>query len=242
MAKRLGEQSVGEAVGATVQDLHPSAPVSTVTTSGPAEDERRVAAARKEKLALTGVWLSAIGVGRRLCETRIDLELIPDECAQWIEQREHGAGMILAGPVGSGKTVAAVHCLRAVYLAGEIHVPEERIWKWNPASSLFVKARTLYRAVFDRDHALLKRARESRVLVIDEWGGAYESAWPLAEMDGLIDDRWEERLATIITTNTHPTDGDTSLQATAPRAFDRLCDEPGPGLVVMDRKSLRGVV
>ena len=238
MVKRLGEQSVGEVAGLVVQELRP---VQQAVTSvpDPAEDERRIAAAREKQLGLVGVWLGTVGVGSRLCELQIDPELVPAECAQWTELYERGAGMILAGPVGSGKTVAAVHCLREVYERGERHNPETRQWSWNPASSLFVKARTLYRAVFDRDHALLDRARGCRVLVIDEWGGAYESAWPLAEMDGLIDDRWEERRATIITTNMNP-ESDSGLKATAPRAFDRLRDEPGPGVVVVNRESLRG--
>ncbi len=187
-------------------------------------------------------WLLDVGVGLRLRHIPIDEALVPAQCAKWIASYRRGAGMILAGPVGSGKTVAAIHCLRQVYADSERHNVEFQTWEWQPPTTVYTKARLLYRAVFDRDTVAIERAREADVLVIDEWGGAYESPWPVAEMDGLIDDRWEERRATIITTNVHPTEGTSSFRAMAPRAFDRLCDEPGPGVVMMDRKSLRRIV
>jgi hypothetical protein len=191
-------------------------------------------------------WLGRAGVGARLRELEIDEALVPPECAIWLEHYREGSSMILAGGVGSGKTISAVHCLRGVYTdpGNERRSRDGQgrcQWRWVVSSSvMFVKARELYRAVFARDEEIIRRARSADVLVIDEWGGAYESAWPLAEMDGLVDDRWEDRAATIITTNQHPSDGEGCLAQSAPRSYDRLCDEPGPGVVIIDRPSLRG--
>lgn len=229
-------ERVGDVVGAVVQQLRP--------IDQPEPEDRSIEAwiaeQRRSYLGMADRWLEGVGVGLRLREVKIDPQLVPSECETWVRHHRSGAGMVLAGPVGSGKTIAAVHCLREVFALGEYHLPEEKLYEWRPARSCYVKARNLYRAVFERDAQTIERARNAAVLVIDEWGGAYESPWPLAEMDGLIDDRWEARRSTIITTNSHPTDGESSLKATAPRAFDRLCDAPGPGLVTMDRKSMRG--
>ncbi len=178
-------------------------------------------------------WLERVGVNRRFRSMKIDPKLVPDECRQWVDRFEDGSSLILSGPVGSGKTVAAIYCLRLIY-----RHPARRAAEF--AGCFCVKARGLYRAVFERDTDVLTRARNAAALVIDEWGGAYESEWPLAELDGLIDDRWEGQLATIVTTNTHPSEGAGCIKATMPRAYDRLCDEPGPGVVLLDRASMRG--
>jgi hypothetical protein len=212
--------------------------LSAVVERMPKMELIKAAVAPAEELKLSNLeleraWLKRVGVGRRMSHLVIDPRLVPSECQVWLERWHEGASMILAGTPGAGKTVAAVYCLRMIYR-------DRRRMQTTFRGVLYVKARALYRAVFERDLALLRRARECDALVIDEWGAAYDSEWPLAEIDGIIDDRWEDRRATIITTNKHPTDGDGCIKGMAPRAYDRLCDEPGPGVVLIDRASLRG--
>lgn len=201
-------------------------------------DEKRAAERWREWLAqrldpaTVDTALRGYGIRRRMRAVRFDPGLIPGECRRWVDLASEGSSLILAGPPGTGKTTAAVWCLRELYLrrsrAGEA-VPSARL----------VKTRDLYEAVFEKNRSLVRDAERLDALVLDDWGTQYEHDWPLAELEALIDRRWEEQLPTIVTTNTQPTEGEASLKARLPRSYDRLTGEPGPGVVVLDRPSLR---
>lgn len=179
------------------------------------------------------MWLERAGVPLRFRQLLIDPALAPDECRQWLNHCLEGAGMILSGPPGTGKTVAAVYCLRIMY-----RHPRRR--EADFGGCMFVTAHNLYQAVFNKDHDVLRRARDVQALVIDDWGLAYEHQWPLTEMDAILNARWAELRATILTTNTHPSKGEGSIKELVPRAYDRLCDLPGPGVALINRASMRG--
>lgn len=178
------------------------------------------------------------GIGRRLREAETDETLLPPECHEWLRKAHLGASMILAGPPGTGKTTAAVWCLRRLY--------RHRISQGRGAArARFVKMRDLFAAVFDKDRATIARAEDADILVLDDWGTAYEHEWPLAELDALIDRRWEEMRPTIVTTNMNPEavegrpESERNLRDMLPRSYDRLTGEPGPGVVILNRASLR---
>lgn len=185
------------------------------------------------------LYLQGVGVRRRLREEshHVDTTLIPPECLVWLEHRQQGAAMILCGPAGSGKSTAAIWCLRRAYLESELIIKEgEREIGWACPSAQYIKVGDLYASIFDRNTQLIRRAETVDILVIDDWGQQYEHAWPLSRMDQLIDRRWDDILATIVTTNMQP---EQDLKQTLPRAYDRLVGDPGPGVVVLDRPSLR---
>lgn len=202
---------------------------------------KRIRAARVQAHSEERVveWLEKVGVGGRLSHLSHDSALVPDACRFWVEHRHQGASMILGGTYGSGKTAAAVWCLRQVYGLGEQYNGPTTDWRWRPERTLFAKARDLYAAVFTQNRQLLGAARTAQVLVLDDWGATYQHEWPLYEIDGLLDARWERGLPTIMTTNVHPTAGEDCLAKTIPRTLDRMCDTPGPGLVPMVRESMR---
>ena len=144
--------------------------------------------------------------------------------------------MLLAGPPGSGKSMTATWALRTVFLAGEAIFDDELGRAcWHAATAWFTTAADLYEAVFDKDRPTIARARLVDVLVVDDWGAAYEHEWPLAELDRLIDRRWGERLPTIVTTNTHTK----QFPKLYPRAWSRLTDASGVGLIAIDRPDQR---
>ena len=156
----------------------------------------------------------------------------------WCRRAHEGASLILAGPPGTGKTTAAVWCLRQLYRA--------RISRGEGAPrARFVKMGDLFRAVFEKERTLLARCEDADVLVLDDWGTAYEHEWPLAELDALIDRRWENLRPTIVTTNMNPEpvegrpESERNLRDMLPRSYDRLTGDPGPGVVILNRPSLR---
>ncbi|MCR9093440.1 MAG: hypothetical protein NXI30_04430 [bacterium] len=177
--------------------------------------------------------LKGYGVSSRFRRLEPSEDLLPAECRKWVALADQGAAMILAGPPGTGKTTAAVWCLRALYERWSREgreIPKAKI----------VKTRDLYAAVFDKNAALIREVERCDALVIDDWGTAYEHEWPLAELEAVIDRRWDECRPTIVTTNMNPSGkGSETLQQKLPRSYDRLTGDPGPGVVILDRPSLR---
>lgn len=178
------------------------------------------------------IALRGYGIPERFRLLEVNADLIPKQAHAWLRLADEGASMILAGRPGSGKSVTAYWCLRELYLT------RSRAGRGVPTATV-IKCGDLYQAVFDKRHRLPDLAESVDALVLDDWGTAYEHAWPLAVLDQIIDRRWEAMKATIITTNIHPTEGEKSLATQLPRAYDRLMGDPGPGFVPLDRPSLR---
>ena len=190
------------------------------------------------------------GASIRSLRTPFDEGLLPegvhDQLDLWAEAAFKGASMILSGPVGSGKTMAAVYAMGKAYY-GAAHVIADydayEAPRWFAPTMLFVKAHELYAAVFARKNlegaSKLSEASCVSLLVIDDFGAPYDTEWPMAEMDALIDRRYDAMLPTVLTTNLHPTDGSKTLLKEWPRVVSRLSQHPGPGVVVMDQKDQR---
>lgn len=210
--------------------------VRDIATELPSKDEaaRRWNDWLEKRLAPDSIDLALRGyrVPTRFRRLTVDEKLLPAECREWVDRAPNGASMILAGPPGTGKTTAAVWCLREHYIA------RSRAGDATP-QALLVKTRDLYQAVFDKKAEKIKQVEKCDALVIDDWGTAYEHEWPLSELEAVIDRRWDECRPTIVTTNMNPDGGAASLKERLPRSFDRLTGDPGPGVVIIDRPSLR---
>ena len=233
-------EKVSDVVGEIAESL--GAPVQTAEDKE-AEEKRRHERIRAHCTSPRYVddYVRRAGVRRRLREEAPNTEqdLVPPECNDWLNLWREGAAMILAGPPGSGKTSAAVWCIRRLCLEGDLVFPADddaggQI-TWSAPAVLFMKTADLYDAVFAKNDGPLNTAEQVSILVLDDWGANYEHAWPLSRLDRVIDRRWDDKLPTIITTNLHPE----QLEEALPRAFDRLTGYPGPGLVVIARESLR---
>ena len=181
--------------------------------------------------------LRASGIAVRHQTEALNEQIVPRALVRWADRFPGSlkeGNVLLAGPTGTGKTCAAVWALlRALEVA----------------SVRFIAERDLVAHLFE--HRSLRTFERFDLLVIDDWGEAYEHDWPLAAIDGLIDRRWLDMRATIVTTNLPPTkasaekqkvDPRHSFEGRYPRAFSRLCDAGGPGLVFVngpDRRRAR---
>jgi DNA replication protein DnaC len=191
-------------------------------------DERTPEQREREDLALRGI-------PERYLRLEIDEGRIPaplrEWAATWPNGLSGGGSVLLAGPPGTGKSIAGAWLVR------------EANRKLGPVGDARrMRAADLFAAVFEKDAKLLQRARSATLLVVDDWGLPHETSWPESEMDSLIDGRWEACLTTVVTTNLRPTrstGAEVSFEARYPRVWSRLLDSSGPGLILVTGKDAR---
>lgn len=111
----------------------------------------------------------------------------PEDLDVKIEWPSESLHLVLAGPVGTGKTHAA-------YAIGN-----------RLAQTTWVTAVTVVDALAahrpEGNAGLVKALRESRVLILDDLGASTVSDWAQETMTDLVDRRLREGLRTIVTTN-----------------------------------------
>jgi DNA replication protein DnaC len=139
-----------------------------------------------------------------------------DFSANISERLEAGAGLVICGTVGTGKTMLASLLCRAAISAIR--------------SASFIRARSMLDRLKDWDTAQDFRERVEGVslLVLDDLGAEYKSEWSLAEIDAMISARHERRRSTVVTSNMTPVE---LAKCYSPRVVDRL-RERGPALEI----------
>lgn len=136
--------------------------------------------------------------------------------------REPGAGLVLLGPTGTGKSYTAAAVLRSLIpdLLGPADVP------------LFLSAAALLAALRPNDddpdgRVGLRFIVARSVLVIDDVGAERLTDWALEQINAIIDGRWLHARPTIITSNLSASDLAAHL---GPRCWSRLT---GSGSLVL---------
>ena len=107
-----------------------------------------------------------------------------------VHVREHitnGRGLIMIGPVGTGKTSKAIEQGYNGYLIS--------------MTSLFDTLLTLSKGPSEHYLKFENRIRNSPLLVLDDFGAEYASEWVQQKVASIIADRVERSKSTIITSN-----------------------------------------
>ena len=183
--------------------------------------------------------LAGIGVPRGLLRGDLVDELVPAELRAWAsgfpDTARGAAGAVLYGPTGTGKTLATVWLLRALYRAGFVELGSGAPWRW--LSSRFVTFADLCAAAESANliaeaevaRALLARARSAAVLVVDDWGAISSRA--ADRVAQLVADRHAAGRCTLLTTNAKLAD----FGRAWPRVESRLCGRSGRAVSVVCR-------
>lgn len=132
---------------------------------------------------------------------------------------DEGRGLWLQGPTGTGKTTLAMLCSRAALDAG-------RTVAIYSVPRLLAEIRTTFDDGSARSYTeLVERLVEVDLLHLDDVGAEKTSEWVLEQLYALVNARYEEQRAIILTTNL--VDPDEMAAQITPRTVSRLeemCD------------------
>lgn len=139
-----------------------------------------------------------------------------DECRHYAknfgEYKKDGVGMILKGPVGTGKTSLAVAILQEV-------IREYGGGVFIPMASLLDNLLTMSKRDTEEAVRFENRVRSTPLLVLDDLGAEYENNWVRTKVDAIITERCNRLLPIIITTNLKAEEIMSTYQE---RVYDRL--------------------
>jgi len=131
-------------------------------------------------------------------------------------------GLLIMGPCGVGKTHLAVAALKQVVLRGH--------------SGLFYDYRELLKQIQDSynaesqstEMAVLEPVLKTEILVLDDVGSSKPSIWALETVGHILNTRYNDKLATILTTN-FP-DSDSGSRSSPDSTPHRLIGTRGPAV------------
>lgn len=187
-------------------------------------DEEKQEARRQVLLTQWAQRVPAKFVNARVTdfEDRVRLEL-----ERWQEAQIDGVSLVLTGPVGVGKSYAAVAAVRPIFAKG--------------CSLLFVPAtRLLDMVAYSNPDATVNRRQLETVdlLILDDLGTQRDNEWAIEQVYGVVNERWLEDRPTVVTSNLTPADLE---EAIGERTYSRLADAGiGVRLSGEDRRRSKG--
>lgn len=178
---------------------------------------------------LAVVW-DYVGVPERLAHAALDnycpgclqqeeaLDMCREYARQGIENIRQGRGLLLKGPVGTGKSHLSIATLRAIIESAPdqfgraasptqlMGFPEYAGLKCSmvPVFELLERVKRSYNSKErKKDYlvSLIRRCRRDDVVILDDIGAEKPSDWVEEQLYGLIDHRYRLKLATFFTTN-----------------------------------------
>lgn len=128
---------------------------------------------------------------------------------EWVDQaiEREAENLLLLGPIGRGKTFAALACARSVFVAGH--------------SVRFVPVVEMFDALRPDGGGSPEDYLTPDVLVLDDLGGEKPSEWTVERLYLVINRRWLDRKPVIVTTNLEP---EALKEAVGERILDRIRD------------------
>lgn len=169
------------------------------------EAKERQEAARQQALAAEREWLREIGIGRRYLGAERGRLREPVEIGAYLDALagavEAGQGLVLLGPLGVGKTAALSVVARHAYAVGvrsAWYTTMTRLMRHILRGTEMIERRDRVGCVTQEDPA------KRRLLLLDEFGAAYESDYAMATFEDYMGWRYDEQLATCVAANLTP--------------------------------------
>jgi len=169
-------------------------------------------AARRQQAAQAAMarereWLASVGVGERYWDATREGLREPTVICEYLdaieEQVAAGRGLVLLGGLGVGKSAALALIAREAYRHGPIPT-------WMTTVTRLI--RHLLRGaemVVKRDRFGVESTDDPKtraLLLLDEFGAAYESDYAMAAFEDYVGWRYDQKLATCVAGNLTPDD------------------------------------
>jgi DNA replication protein DnaC len=128
-------------------------------------------------------------------DNRDDYTLATKYCEKWETMYANNRGLLLYGKAGSGKTFLSFAIANALYKQGE-----------TVMAISISKLLAIIKDSFDRhgefgETDVLNTVRDASLLVLDDLGVEYKTAWSYEKLYAIIDTRYRANKPVIITTN-----------------------------------------
>lgn len=184
-----------------------------------AENERRAA---EFKNGLEARWRACGAHDRELLKWRFSddsggqekaMDVCRKYCKRWAEVFEENIGVLLFGPVGTGKSFAA-SCICNELL-------EQRI---TVAATSFARVLNTLQNNFSGRQETLDRLGRFQLLFIDDLGAERGSEFSLEQVFAVIDSRYRARKPVVITTNLTLNQLENPENMAYARIFDRILE------------------
>jgi DNA replication protein DnaC len=143
-------------------------------------------------------WLQKIGLGRRYWECDRE-NMAGDPLGAYLEflrtNAKNGRGVVLIGPPGTGKTGALAVIAKAAHSAG---MPWEHVRYQTQVMLMQELGRRAKGERWEGDRAY---SDWDKLLLLDEFGAAYESDWWYSLLEEYLSWRYDQVLPTCVATN-----------------------------------------
>lgn len=177
----------------------------------------RPCACRAQRIRRSAAAGVGMGIGRRFLEVSFDREPIATMEPHIVrhvrgylrsieENLDTGRGLWFDGPVGTGKTSLAILVAKAARDAG-------RSYAVYPVPRLLAEIKRTY----DRDSTegymqVFRRLCSVDLLVLDDLGAEKQTEWVLEQLYMIVNERWQDERAIVVTTNVPDGDADAPLK------------------------------
>ena len=148
------------------------------------------------------------GVGRRYWDAKVDLLREPEPVVSYLDdlagQVEEGRGLLLLGPVGVGKTAALA------LIAREAQGKLPGVWYATTSGVIDhvlrgAQMRTEIQGFgIEQGQPYEVDPKEWPLLLLDEFGAAYESDYAMAAFEDYLGWRYDQKMATCVASNLTP--------------------------------------
>ncbi len=145
-------------------------------------------------------WMEQAGVPIRYRKAKMEWvsqkvqPIVSSYCDNLLAMRDEKRGLIVSGPVGTGKSCVLSLVAQAAYhhfCQGEWHRPV-----------VYINCADLYAAMFKKDQRIEDSwYAQVQFLLLDELGTAYDSDFATAQLDALMERRYADECITCVATN-----------------------------------------
>ncbi|HYP47199.1 MAG TPA: ATP-binding protein, partial [Thermoleophilaceae bacterium] len=185
----------------------------------------RPCACREQRVRRAASGDLGAGIGRRFLEVSFEREPVASLDRHIVrhvrgfirsldEHLDAGRGLWFDGPVGTGKTSLAILVAKAARDAGRTHA-------FFTVPLLLAEIKRTY----DRDSGesyldLFRRLCSVDVLVLDDLGAEKQTEWVLEQLYSIVNERWQDQRAIVVTTNLPDPDPEAPLRLLREQALE----------------------